>query len=166
MKSLKSSKRAIRIVAFLAFCVALSAPMSVSAQEFDGSIAACLKAWGEHPFGKKPQFKTLGTSVTVFGIGDKDVDTEQTSSPSLVLVSPIFNVMGGSTIDLLNPNGWYCLQTAVSILGRLTIRVQCKAHLAMTSNGRTMRGNEAENRGIRDLGVTSVGTISIERPCN
>lgn len=166
MKSLKSSKRTVRIVALLASCVVLSVPIGVSAQEIDSPIAACLKAWGDPPFGKKPQFKTLGTSVTVFGIGERAGDTEQTSSPSLVLVNPIFNVMGGSTIELLNPNGWYCLQTAVSILGRLTIRVQCKAHLAMTSNGRTMRGNDAENTGIRDLGVTSVGTISIERPCN
>lgn len=166
MKSSKSSKNTARIVALLALCVALSVPMAVSAQEVDSSIAACLKAWGNHPFGANPQFKNLETSATVFGIGKKAGDRTPTSSPSLVLVNPIFNVMGGSTIELLNPNGWYCLTTALSVLGRLSIRVQCKAHLAMTSNGRTMQGNNAENRGIRDLSVTSIGTIAVERPCN
>lgn len=163
---MKSSKKTARIVALLAFCLALSVPMVVSAQEVNSSVAACLKAWGNEPFGKNPQFKTLETSATVFGVGRRAGDAKPTSSPSLVLVNPIINVMGGSTIELLNPNGWYCLRTAISVLGRLTVRVQCKAHVAMTSNGRTMQGNDVGSRGIRDLSVTSVGTISVERPCN
>jgi hypothetical protein len=163
--NMNSSKKTGRIAALLAFCLALTMPMLVSAREVDSSIAACLKAWGNAPFGKNPQFKTLEMSLTVFGIGKKAGDTKPTSSPSLVLVNPIFNVMGGSTIELLNPNGWYCLRTAVSVLGMLTIRVQCKAHLAVTSNGRTMQGDNAQNRGIRDFSVTSVGSVSVKRPC-
>ena len=108
---MKSSKETILIVALLAFCLALSFPKVASAREINSSIAACLKAWGNHPFGSTPQFKTLETSVKVFGIGRETGDTEPTSSPSLVLINPSFNVMGGSTIELLNPNGWYCLRT-------------------------------------------------------
>jgi hypothetical protein len=163
---MKSSKKITPIVALLAFCLALSFPMVVSAREVDSSIAACLKAWGDHPFGKTPQFKTLETSVKVFGIGREIGDTEPTSSPSLVLINPSFNVMGGSTIDLLNPNGWYCLRTTVSILGRVSIRAHCKAQLASTSAGTTVLGNNGENRNIRDITVTSMGTVSVERPCN
>ena len=97
---MKSWKKPASIAAFLAFCLALSVPVVVSAEEIDSSIAACLKAWGDHPFGKNPQFKTLGASVKVFGIGKTSGDTAPTSSPSLVLINPIVNLMGGSTVDL------------------------------------------------------------------
>jgi hypothetical protein len=163
---MKSSKKTDLIAALLAFCLTLSVPMGVSAQELDSSIAACLKTWGTHPFGKSPQFKTLDTSVKVFGIGTKANDTEATSSPSLVLVNPIVNVMGESTIELLNPNGWYCLRTTLSLLGRVSIRAHCKAQLAATSDGKTVLGNNTENREIKNIGVTVMGAISIERPCN
>ena len=163
---MKSSKKTTPIVALLAFCLALSVPMAVSAQEVDSSIAACLKAWGNHPFGKNPQFKTLETSVKVFGIGTKTGDTEPTSSPTLVLINPSFNVMGASTIELLNPNGWYCLRTTASAMGGVNIRAHCKAQLAATSDGKTVLGNNTENTGIKNIGVTVMGSISVERPCN
>ena len=163
---MKSSKKTTPIAALLAFCLALSLPMVVSAGEVDSSIAACLNAWGDHPFGKTPQFKTLETSVKVFGIGKETGDTEPTGSPSLVLINPSFNVMGGSTIALLNPNGWYCLRTTVSIMGRVSIRAHCKAQLASTSAGTTVLGNNSENRNIKDIAVTAMSTISVERPCN
>jgi hypothetical protein len=163
---MKSSKKTTSVVALLTFGLALSVPMVAPAQQVDGSIAACLKAWGNHPFGSNPQFKTLGTSVTVFGIGKAAGDTRPTSSPSLVLVNPIVNVAGKSTIELLNPNGWYCLRTTLSVMGRLNLRVQCKAQLAMTSDGKTVVGNNAENNAIRDTVVTSMGSVPVERPCN
>ncbi len=163
---MKSSKKTTPIVALLAFCLALSFPIVASAREVDSSIAACLKAWGNDPFGRNPQFKTLEMSVTVFGIGRKAGDTKPTSSPSLVLINPSFNVMGGSTIELLNPHGWYCLRTTVSIMGRVSIRAHCKAHLASTSAGTTALGNNSENRNIKDIAVTAMGSISVERPCS
>ena len=163
---MKSSKKTSPTVFLLAFCLALSLPMVVSAREVDSSITACLEAWGDHPFGKTPQFKTLETSVKVFGIGRGTGDTEPTSSPSLVFINPSFNVMGGSTIELLNPNGWYCLRTTVSIMGRVSIRAHCKARLASTSAGTTVLGNNSENRNIKDIAVTVMSTISVERPCN
>ena len=163
---MNSSKQATPVVALLALCLALSFPLLASAAELDSSIAACLKAWPDHPFGKAPQFKTLATSLKVFGIGSETGDTETTGSPSLVLINPNFNLMGGSSIDLMNPNGWYCLRTTVSVMGRVSVRAHCKAHLAATSAGSTVLGNNSENRNFKDLTVTSMGSVSVERPCN
>ncbi len=163
---MKSSNNITPIVALLAICLALCVPTAVSAQQVDPSIAACLKLWGDHPFGKNPQFKTLGTSFTVFGIGNKHGDTEPTKSPSLVLINPAFNLMGESTIELLNPNGWYCLRTTVSIVGELKVRAHCKAQLAAASDGLAVLGNNAENRRVKDLGVTVIGSLAVERPCS
>ena len=163
---MKSSEETVSVIALLAFCLALSFPMLVRAQEVDSSIAACLKAWGDHPFGKTPQFKTLGTSAKVFGVGTEVRDAEPTSSPSLVLINPSFNVMGGSTMELMNPNGWYCLRTTVSIVAKTNIRAHCKAQLASTSAGATVLGNNSENRSVRDLAVTVMGAVDVERPCS
>ncbi len=163
---MKSCKKTTLRVVLLASCLALAFPVAASAKEADSPIAACLKAWGDHPFGKTPQFKTFATSIKLFGIGGEIADTAPTDSPSLVLIEPSFNLLGGSNIDLLNPNGWYCLRTTVSIMGRVSIRAHCKAHLAATSAGSTVLGNNSENRMFRDLAVTSIGSVSVERPCN
>jgi len=163
---MKSSKKTIPITALLACILALSAPSITFAEEIDGTIAACLKAWGDHPFGKNPQFKTLDSSVKVFGIGNSVGDTAPTGSPTLLLINPIFNLMGASTIDLMNPNGWYCLRTTVSLLGVVNIRAHCKARLAASSDGKAIRGNNTENRAIKDLNVTVMGSVSVERPCS
>ena len=163
---MKLSKRTSPIVALSAFCLALSFPIPVSAQDVDSSIAACLKVWGNHPFGKTPEFKTLGTSVKVFGIGSEPGDREPTSSPSLVLINPSVNLMGRSSIELLNPNGWYCLRTAISFMGSTAIRAHCKARLAATSAGSTVRGNNTDNQDIKNLTVTMMSTVFVERPCN
>jgi hypothetical protein len=164
--NMKSSKKTKPIVALVAFCMMLSFPMAVSALEADSAIAACLKAWGDNPFGKTPTFKTMGTSVRVFGIGSEPNDTEPTSSPSLVLINPSLNVLGGSTIELLNPNGWYCMRTTVSIMGRVSIRANCKAHLASTSAGATVVARNGQDRSFKDIAVTSISSIAVEWPCN
>ena len=163
---MKSLKITVAVAAVLAFGMVLPVPSAVAAEEVDSSIAACLGAWRDHPFGKSPQFKKLGTSAKVFGIGSGVADTQSTAKPALVLVDPIFNVMGESTIDLMNPNGWYCLRTTVSILGKVNIRAHCKAQLAATSDGNAVRGREPENRAIKNLNVTVIGSVSFERPCS
>lgn len=163
---MKSSKPIHIAAAFLASTLALPLASFASAGEIDSSIAACLKAWGDHPFGATPQFKTVGTSFKLFGIGGEIGDTQPTNAPSLVLINPSFNLMGGSSIELLNPNGWYCLRTTVSVMGRVSIRAHCKAQLAATSAGSTVLGNNSENRNIRDLAVTVMSTVGVERPCN
>ncbi len=135
---------------------------AAQAQEVDGSIAACLKAWGKHPFSAHPKYKTLSTSVKVFGIGANTADTEPTSSPALVLINPGVNVMGGSTIELLNPNGWYCLRTNVNVMGGMTIRAHCKAHLATASeggSGTTVMGNNQDQKGVTVMGSTQVERV-------
>lgn len=144
------------MTAVMVLCLAL--PVPISAQEVDSSIAVCLKAWGNHPFGKNPHFKTMQTSVKVFGIGKKAGDTEPTLSPSLVLVNRGVNILGGSTIELLNPHGWYCLRSTVNVVAGMTIRAHCKAHLASASDGTTLGDSE-----VKDQSATPIGAVSVER---
>ena len=151
-----SQKTVPAAISLLALLLALGAPtQAMAADEADSSIAACLKAWGTHPFGKNPKYKTMQTSVKVFGIGKTAGDSETTGSPALVLVNPGVNVMGGSTLELLNPNGWYCLRTTVNVMGGLKIRAHCSAHLASTADGATVLGN-SESKGVTVMGSTQV----------
>jgi len=157
----------LKSLCFSVFMIVVATPVStaVHAQEIDGSIAACLKAWGKHPFGSKPNYKTLSTSVKVFGIGQNTADVEPTSAPALVLVNPGVNVMGGSTIELLNPNGWYCLKSNVNVMGGLTIKAHCKAHLASSSEngaGTTVMGNNENKNGVTVMGSTKVELVGCD----
>ena len=157
---MKSSKRIVPAVPALMVGLILSFPASVPAQETDSAIAACLKAWGKHPFGSKPQYRTLQTSVKVFGIGKSTSDAETTGSPSLILVNPGVNVMGGTTIELLNPNGWYCLRATVNVMGGLNIRAHCNAHIASASDGATVMGSNTDNKGVTVMGATRVERVN------
>ena len=151
-----ASKFPVTLLASTVLGVGLLAPIAALAQSPDPSIATCLKAWGKHPFGRNPQYKTLATSVKVFGIGRATADTDVTSAPTLVLVSAGVNVMGGSTVELLNPNGWYCLRSNVNVMGGLTIKAHCKAHVASAIDGVTVMGDNADNKGVTVMGATRV----------
>ncbi len=131
----------------------------VQAQESEsGALQACLKAWGAHPFGPNPAYRTLATSVKVFGIGQGTADREITPRPSLIMVNPGVNVMGGSEVELLNPNGWYCLRAAVNVMGGMDIKLHCGARLASASSGTTVMGGENAAKG-----VSVMGSIKVER---
>ena len=162
---MKPSYKFAPVTAAVASCLALFIPSLVSAEEIDSSIAACLRAWGDHPFGKTPQYRTVDTSFKLFGLGSGIADTQPTSTPSLVLINPSFNLMGASTIELLNPNGWYCMRTTVTILGKVDIRAHCKAQLALTSAGVTAVGNNVQNVNLKNVTVTAIGSYAVERPC-
>jgi hypothetical protein len=144
---------------FITLGMAMLFSVPTFATEDGGSISNCLKAWGKHPFGNNPQYKTLATSVKVFGIGEDPTDSELTNSPSLVMVNPGINVMGGTTIELLNPNGWYCFRTNVNVMGGLTIRAHCKAHLASATEGVTVLGSNSDKKSITVMGSTKIELV-------
>lgn len=134
----------------------------VAAQESDSPVASCLKAWGKHPFGNNPQYKTLSTSVKVFGIGRDTADTETTPGPALVLVNPGVNVAGGSVVQVLNPNGWYCFRTTVNVMGGLTIKAHCKTHLATTAGDVLGAGSANDGKGVTVMGSTQVERVGCD----
>jgi len=144
----------------LATTILMSAPSL--AEDAGKSIDDCLAAWGSHPFGRNPGYRTLATSVKVFGIGRSPADTERTNGPSLVLVNPGVNVMGGTTIELLNPNGWYCFRSNVNVMGDLQIRADCRAHLASAADGVTVLGSNSEDKSVTVMGSTRIALVGCE----
>lgn len=153
-----------RISGFIILGMAMlfSIPSFATETEVDGSVTNCLKAWGKHPFGANPKYKTLATSVKVFGIGDDTVDSEVTASPALVLINPGVNVMGGTTVELLNPNGWYCFRANVNVMGGLNIKVHCKAHLASASEGVTVLGSNTDKNSVTVMGETQIERVGCQ----
>lgn len=151
--------KAKKLITSIIFGMAILLSVPTFATEVDDSISSCLKAWGKHPFGNNPKYKTLATSVKVFGIGQNPTDSEPTNSPSLVLVNPGVNVMGGTTIELLNPNGWYCFRSNTNVMGSLTIRAHCRAHLASATEGVTVLGSNSDIKSITVMGSSQIELI-------
>lgn len=146
----------------VAFTLGMLAPTVTLAEENESGVDSCLKAWGKHPFGKNPNYKTLSTAVKVFGIGKDTSDTEETSQPTLVMVNPGVNVAGGKVVQVLNPNGWYCFRTTVNVMGGVTIKAHCKAHLATTGGEVLGAAKDADGKGVTVMGSTQVERIGCD----
>lgn len=137
--------------------------VSVPAQAQDAdpvqsAARACMRAWGSaHPFTETPPLRTVSGAVRVLGRGSSVADREVTDFPVLVVVEPGVNVLGDSEMELLNPNGWYCLRAAVNVGGGLRIKLACDAHLASATSGTSVFGDNAGR------GVSVMGAISVER---
>jgi type V secretory pathway adhesin AidA len=79
-----------------------------------------------------------------------------------VLVNPGVNVMGETTLELLNPNGWYCLRSNVNVMGNLDIRADCRAHLASAANGATVLGSNSGTKSVTVMGSTRIEFVGCE----
>lgn len=129
--------------------------------KYDENVRQCLEHWKKTPFNaKKLNYRTLSASVSVFGAGGKLIDEEKTDSPALVFIKPSVNVMGGKTIKLHNPNGWYCLKSNTNVMGSATIELHCKAKLAIASTGATVLGSDkGEQKGTTVMGKTKIKRV-------
>lgn len=130
----------------------------------EDTVAACLSSWGDQPFGRAEdaRFKVLSASVKVLGIGVDIVDDAVTSEPQLVLVKPSVNVLGKSNFRLLNPNGWYCFESAVTVLAKSVITAHCSAHLASSIDGVAVAGGNHGTEGVTVLGTSVVKRVGCE----
>ncbi len=127
----------------------------------DTHVKSCLRHWKKTPFdSSNPNYRTISTSVNVFGAGKDIEDTKRTKSPDLVFLKPSVNVLGKSTIKLLNPNGWYCLKSNTNVLGKAVIELHCKAKLAISNTGATVLGSE---EGDSQGSTTVLGKTKIRR---
>ena len=122
------------------------------------SLQRCLKNWGSHPFDPSaPRYRVIEPKVSVFGIGGDIRDDTPTAAHELVYIRPNVSVMSKQDIELLNPNGWYCLERSVSVMAKVAIRLHCDAHLATTQEGVTVMGGG--DRGVNVMGATSVEMV-------
>src|SRR5690348_10681142 len=127
-------------------------------------IRACLGTWPDNPFrgDEAAHYKVIGGSVSVLGIGGEVVDEERTSEPRLVLVKPSVNVLTKGRLRLMNPNGWYCFESAVTVLAKSEITAACGAHIASSIDGVTIAGETKGADGVTVLGKEVVKRVGCE----
>lgn len=132
--------------------------------KYDENVRQCLSHWKKTPFSSKNlKYKTISTSVSVFGSGSDIIDDKATKSPKLVFIKPSVNVLGGKLIRLKNPNGWYCLKSNTNVLGKATIELHCKAKLAIASTGATvLAGDDGKQKGTTVLGKTKIKRVGCD----
>lgn len=122
-------------------------------------IKICLDHWGKTPFGDKPEFRVVGGKVKVMGIGGNIDESKKTEKPELVLLRPAVTVMAKTVIDLRNPNGWYCLKGETAVMGKMQINLDCHAHMASSTSGATVMGEDQSNSGTTVMGSTVVTRV-------
>lgn len=151
-------------LAVIALAVLLAPSPSGFAQSTDKylpGVQRCLATWKDHPFDpQSPHFRVIESTVGVFGIGGDVKDDVTTAAPELVYIRPAVSVMGKTELDLLNPNGWYCIEKSVSVMAKIQIHLQCKAHLASTEEGVSVMGGG--DRGVNVMGATRVEKVGCE----
>ncbi len=127
-------------------------------------LAGCLAQWPDAPFSLDgdPRVRVIAPSVRVMGFGQEVRDDAATAYPQLILVEPPVSILSGTTYRLLNPQGWYCLDASVSVMGRLTIEAACDAHLATARKGATVVGEDDGVQGVTVLGKTEVRRVGCE----
>ena len=141
----------------------LVTPTLLLADDLD-AVRACLANWGDHPFDQRnPKFRVLGSQVKVFGIGGSINEAERTDYPELVLIKSNVSVMSKSRMNLLNPNGWYCLQGKVNVMAKSIITLDCNAHLASSSPGTTVLGSSEGEDGVTVMGKAEIHRINCGR---
>ena len=102
----------------------------------------------------------MKSTVSVFGSGGDLIDRDETKKPKLVYVKSSVNVMGKNTIRLLNPNGWYCMNSSTNVLGKAVIELHCNAKLAISNTGATVLGSSSgEQEGTTVLGKTRIRKV-------
>lgn len=135
------------------------APAQAADEDVMAAARACMRAWGQHPFTDTPPLRTLAGAVRVFGRGPAISDREVTDFPVLVVVQPGVNVMGGSVLELLNPDGWYCLRAAVNVMGGMDIQLHCDAQLASAISGTTVMSGDNAAKGVSVMGAITVQRV-------
>ena len=152
-----------------AFSLALLAPPVLARDKDDvAAVRRCLELWGDkHPFkGKEvPKYKVLSATVKVMGFGDGIEDKTKTSEPELVLIKPTVSVMSQSVLRLLNPNGWYCLKTNVTVMAETVLELGCSSSLADSRQGVAVLGENEESTGssVTVLGKTKVKRVGCKK---
>ena len=143
----------------LAFALSALAPAIAVAND-QVALDECIASWGKaSPFKKgTPAAGVIATGVKVFGIGRGSTgDDPVTAKPRLVLVRPAVNVLGKSTIRLVNPKGWYCFRSNVTVAGKIAIEAQCDAHIASArAEGTTVGAADDSDKGVAVFGVLRV----------
>ena len=145
----------------LALAMTTLAPVIAVAND-QVALDECIASWGKaSPFRKgTPAAGVIATGVKVFGIGHGSTgDDPVTAKPRLVLVRPAVNVLGKSTIRLVNPKGWYCFRSNVTVAGKITIEAQCDAHIASAREEGTTVGAADDS----DKGVAVFGALRVRR---
>jgi hypothetical protein len=150
MKNTSNSLRLMMVLVLSVFA------FSAAADDRD-EVQTCLENWKDHPFNAAhPKFRIMSSQVKVMGMGGEAKDDVKTDKPELILVRPAVNVMSKSVMNLNNPNGWYCLKGKVAVMGKTTIRLNCKAHLTSSTSGATVMGRDDDETGVTVMGKSEV----------
>jgi hypothetical protein len=130
------------------------------------ALHKCLSKWRNNPFNGKTvnNFHRISASVTVGGYGNAVNDTENTEEPYLILIDAGVNVGGAPTYQLMNKNGYYCMNVNVNVQTNFTINLHCNARLADTKVNVNVGSTQNDSTSAVGVHVLSNVQINSVRP--
>jgi len=129
------------------------------------TIRRCMQNWNANPFGNSTvNIRRIYASVSVGGIGTAINDTMRTQSPELVIIYAGVNVLGSTTWNLANPNGWYCAKVNVNVQSTFTINLHCNARLSDSRVNVNVGSNQNNTTAAIGVNVLSNVTVNSIRP--
>ena len=106
--------------------------------------------------------KKISASVSVGGIGNAVNDTVTTKDPVLTLIIAGVNVLGETTYNLRNDNGYYCIMTNVNVLTTLNMNLACHARVADNSVNVNI-GSYIDDANTSGIGVHVGSSVNVKR---
>lgn len=126
----------------------------------DRAVKACLDKWDNHPFKDFKNYRKISASVQVLGVGKGIVDDRVTKEPALILITAAINILGETSYELLNPNGYYCLKVDVNVQAKTNVNVHCNAGLA---DSKVDVGVLSDSQPVGKVGVHVLSDVKVNR---
>lgn len=117
--------------------------------EEDKKIVGCIEEWGQANISKDALrgYKKLTANNEGFSSSVLK-DTKKTDEPRLVLVKAASTGFAGVRMELMNPNGWYCVDVKNVGFSASNLMLHCDSELA---------GYQTENKGFSNAQESRVG---------
>lgn len=121
--------------------------------------AACAAIWKSPIPAADAKITVVLLPLSVLGsrrVSDKSV----TDKPSLMLIKSGVSVLNSFELELLNPKGWYCIESGVEVLTGWDIAVAETAHL---SDGTTSLSVLSQDVNGKETGISVLSQSRITR---
>ena len=119
-------------------------------------LGNCLQQWGPEntPFDEGAVRQYLSLNFNGDDVSYKDIF--MTDEPKLTFLEITADEVDDINLRLMNPNGWYCLNVAVTTMDDLTIKVHCEAKILQSilesSDADDVRFKQiCDGRSVKDL---------------
>ncbi|RYZ50380.1 MAG: hypothetical protein EOP07_23060 [Proteobacteria bacterium] len=120
------------------------------------NLKNCESVWGnDAPARTEDNTRVIHSNISVGSLGVGISDLKKTDKPEYVVVYSSIAVGGAPEWKLLNPNGYYCIVSAINVGTSLTVHLDKAAHIADSKASLNVGSVVEENASVSAINVGS-----------